>query len=55
MLFSKLLSLARYIEKLGENDPETLTTMSNLAVVYCNQGKYNDAEALLKQCFDKVK
>jgi len=29
--------------------------MGNLAVTYIHQGKYSDAEILLKQCLDKSK
>ena len=45
----------RYRKKLGDSDPYTLGTMSNLAVAYQSQGKYDDAEALYKQCLDKMK
>ena len=52
-MFSKLLSRLR--KKFGDTHPSTLTTMSNLALVYNNQGKHRDAEVLLKQCLDKMK
>ena len=42
-------------EKLGDNHPDTLGTMSNLASAYDNQGKYRDAMVLYKQCLDKQK
>ena len=42
-------------EKLGENHPDTVGIMSNLANAYNRQGKYSDAEDLHKQCLDKRK
>jgi hypothetical protein len=37
---------------LGENHPDTLNTMNNLAVTYGHQGKHSDAEILLKHCLE---
>ena len=47
--------LAMKMSVLGENHPDTLDTMHNLANTYKNQGKYRDAEVLYKQCLDKKK
>ena len=40
---------------LGENHPQTLNAMHNLAITYESQGKYYEAEVLLKQCLDRRK
>ena len=40
---------------LGENHSSTIDSMSNLDTSYHHQGKYKDAEILLKECFDKMK
>ena len=40
---------------LGENDPSTLNTMNNLAMLYYKLQKYSEAEVLYKQCLDKQK
>ena len=42
-------------EVLGDNHPNTLTTMHNLAATYADQAKYSDAEVLYKQCLAKMK
>ncbi|KAG4420607.1 hypothetical protein IFR04_006314 [Cadophora malorum] len=39
-------------EVLGKTHPDTLTTMSNLAVVFDKQGKYADAEAMNRQTLE---
>ena len=38
---------------LGENHPDTLATIANLANTYQYQGRYEEAEILYKQCLDK--
>ncbi|KIL63232.1 hypothetical protein M378DRAFT_80078, partial [Amanita muscaria Koide BX008] len=38
--------------RLGEKHPDTLTTMSNLALTYSNQGKQKEAESLQVKYFD---
>ena len=38
-------------EDLGENHPDTLTIMNNLAMTYYDQGRYEEAEKLQKQAF----
>jgi Flp pilus assembly protein TadD len=38
--------------KLGEDHPDTLTTMNNLAGLYDAQEKYSKAEALYAKCLD---
>ena len=40
---------------MGENHPDTLRTMGNVANAYRHQGKYSDAEVLYKQCLAKMK
>ena len=47
--------LDKGITILGENHPETFSTMNNLAITYAMQDKYDDAEVLFKQCLDKSK
>ena len=47
-LFKQCLAKIKVV--LGENHPDTLTTMNNLAGTYDHQGKHRDAEALYKQC-----
>ena len=37
-------------EILGNNHPDTLTTMNNLAELYSKQGKYLESEELLIEC-----
>jgi hypothetical protein len=37
---------------LGDNHPDILDTMNNLANTYSEQGKYAQAEVLYKQCLD---
>ncbi|KAF9000008.1 hypothetical protein BDQ17DRAFT_727144 [Cyathus striatus] len=39
-------------ELIGENDPDTLSSINNLAYIYCHLGKWNDAEALQLHVFD---
>ncbi|KAK0752902.1 Tetratricopeptide repeat-domain-containing protein, partial [Schizothecium vesticola] len=34
---------------LGKEDPDTITSMSNLALVLDNQGKYEEAEQIDRQ------
>ena len=38
---------------LGSDHPDTLMSMSNLAVLYDNQDKFNEAEPLYKECLSK--
>ena len=40
---------------LGEEDPNTLICMGNLAFTYRNQGRWNEAEQLEVQVMDKRK
>ncbi|KAK3613408.1 hypothetical protein LTR56_027904, partial [Elasticomyces elasticus] len=42
----KLFFAARVwrMEKLGEEHPDTLTAMADLASTYCNQGRWKEAE-----------
>ncbi len=44
MLYTKVLETQRRV--LGEEHPDTVGTMSNLAVLYVNEGKNADAELL---------
>ncbi len=41
-------------EVLGESHPITLTSINNLASLYCNQGEYGKALPLYKECLRKV-
>lgn len=43
------LALERLRQTLGPTDPSTLSCEYNLAVVWLRQGRYGDAEALMKQ------
>jgi tetratricopeptide (TPR) repeat protein len=40
---------------LGENHPDTLESMNNLALLYDNQGQYDKACPLYIQCLKKRK
>jgi Tetratricopeptide repeat len=40
---------------LGEEHPDTLSSMENLASTYRNQGRWNDAEQLKDQVMDMRK
>ena len=40
---------------LGAEHPDTLTSMENIAVTYCNQGKWIEAEQLQVQVMDMRK
>jgi hypothetical protein len=40
---------------LGEEHPDTLTSMSNLAVTYYDQGQWKEAEALQVVVMEKSK
>lgn len=51
-LYRKLLLL---LTNTNENDPHTLRIMRQLALTYCNQGKYAEAEKLQIECLDKQK
>ena len=42
-------------EILGENHPDTLSFMNNLALLYKKQGKYDKAEPLYIDCLNKNK
>ena len=42
-------TLARREKVLGPEHPDTLTSMSNLALVLDSQGKYEEAEAMNRQ------
>ena len=53
VLYKQCLAKRKVV--LGENHPDTLSTMNNLAVSYNHQGKHRDAEVLLKLCLDKKK
>jgi len=35
---------------IGDNHPDTLSSMNNLAVLYQSQGKYDEAEPLYVEC-----
>jgi len=37
-------------EVLGDNHPDTLISMNNLAALYQSQGKYDEAEPLYVEC-----
>jgi hypothetical protein len=39
----------------GESHPDTLRSLNNLALFYDNQGKYDLAEQLYKECQEKQK
>jgi len=53
------IKLAKDLEQkkvvLGECHPSTLDTINPLAKIYHYQGKYFEAEGLLKHCLDKMK
>ena len=38
--------------KLGDDHPDTLSSMNNLAILYHKQGRYDAAEALYKKCIE---
>mmetsp|Transcript_3312 Transcript_3312/g.5090 ORF Transcript_3312/g.5090 Transcript_3312/m.5090 type:complete len:102 (-) Transcript_3312:93-398(-) len=40
---------------LGDDHPNTLTSMNDLALLYQDQGKYNAAEPLYVECLEKRK
>ncbi|MEB3218170.1 MAG: tetratricopeptide repeat protein [Nostocales cyanobacterium 94392] len=42
-------------ERLGENHPDTATSLNNLAELYRSQGKYEQAEPLLIQALELIK
>src|SRR6266576_3703359 len=41
--------------KLGSDHPDTLTSMSNLASTYFNQGRWDEAEELQMDVMDVIK
>jgi len=47
-LYVECLRMRR--EVLGDNHPDTLSSMNNLAVLYKSQGKYDEAEPLYVEC-----
>jgi tetratricopeptide (TPR) repeat protein len=42
-------------EAFGDSDPHTLTSMNNLAVVYNDLGRYDDAEPLMVKALQRTK
>ena len=40
---------------LGENHPDTLSSLSDLADLYDSQGRYNEAQLMLVECIQKMK
>ncbi len=38
--------------KLGEEHPDTLSSMNNLALLYYLRGRYEEAESLYLKCLD---
>ena len=50
MLFEKCLQLRT--EALGETHTDTLDSMNDLAELYKNQGKYDDARILYDKCLN---
>ena len=42
-------------ERLGDNHPDTLTSINGLALFYESQGKYDQAEPLYVECYAKSK
>ncbi|WP_130758769.1 tetratricopeptide repeat protein, partial [Microcystis aeruginosa] len=42
-------ALAIRKQQLGDNHPDTATSLNNLAVFYQSQGRYSEAEPLYKQ------
>ena len=44
-----------YKTSLGATHPDTLVSMNNLASLFGNQGKYEEAEALYVSCFEMRK
>ena len=48
-------SLSIREKQLGENHPDVATSLNNLAALYRNQGKYNEAEPLLLRCLKIVR
>ncbi len=45
-LLRRVISI--YEQQLGENDPDTASSLSDLAILYYSQGKYSEAEPLLQ-------
>ncbi|MGD1909623.1 MAG: tetratricopeptide repeat protein [Rivularia sp. (in: cyanobacteria)] len=43
------------LSRLGENHPHTATSLNNLAYLYKNQGRYEEAEALYIQALELTK
>ena len=41
-----------YKQLLGENHPDVATSLNNLAGLYLNQGKYEEAESLYLQALE---
>jgi tetratricopeptide (TPR) repeat protein len=48
-------SLNKRKDVLGENHPNTITSMNNLASLYQRQGRYEEAERLYLECWSKSK
>jgi hypothetical protein len=45
--------LAKRKSIMGEDSPDTLQSLSNLAVVFHNKGEYKSALSLFEECLDK--
>jgi tetratricopeptide (TPR) repeat protein len=52
-LYTQCLKLRKI--QLGEYNPETLTSINNLALLYANKGELNEAEKLYEECLQKRK
>jgi hypothetical protein len=48
-LFSEVVETRTRV--LGEEHPDTLTSMANLALTYRSQGRWKDAISLMEACF----
>ncbi|MGQ9870315.1 tetratricopeptide repeat protein [Leptodesmis sp.] len=44
-----LRSLSIREQQLGPDHPDTVTSLNNLATLYCSMGRYTEAEPLHKQ------
>jgi tetratricopeptide (TPR) repeat protein len=47
--FKRCLSITQ--ARLGEEHPDVATSLGNLAGLYCDQGRYSEAEPLYRQAW----
>ncbi len=54
-MYAKCLEISKV--KLGDDHPDTLSSMNNLALLYSDQGRFDAAEPLYAKCLEvrKVK